>query len=84
MSTRGSFHRDKAGWGAKMATQVLIVPRLNMHGAIRPLPHTSSWRGALLFTISFVIHSRTKYVITPEYKAIVWATASIVKLAINK
>jgi hypothetical protein len=46
MSTGGSFHGDKAAW----AWHLHLVPRLTMRGAIPPLPHTSSWRGAELST----------------------------------
>jgi hypothetical protein len=31
----------------KLTTQIHVVPRLRMHGAILPLPHTSPWCGAV-------------------------------------
>jgi len=30
----------------KLTTHFHLVPRLRIHGAIPPLPNTSSWRGA--------------------------------------
>jgi hypothetical protein len=32
--------------GVKLTTHLHLVPRSRMHGAIPPLPNTSSWRGA--------------------------------------
>jgi len=31
--------------GVKLTTNLHLVPRLKMCGAIPPFPHTSSWRG---------------------------------------
>jgi hypothetical protein len=29
----------------KLTTHLYLVPKLTMHGAIHPFPHTFSWRG---------------------------------------
>jgi hypothetical protein len=38
MGTRGSFPGGKSGWGVKLTTQLLLVLRSKMRGAILPLP----------------------------------------------
>jgi hypothetical protein len=34
------------GWGMNLTTDLLIMPRLKMNGAVPPLPHTYAWRGS--------------------------------------
>jgi hypothetical protein len=46
MGTRGSFPGGKAVGGVKLTIHIRLVPRSRMHGAVSPLPITSSWRGA--------------------------------------
>jgi hypothetical protein len=47
MCARGSFPRKSSGRVVKLTTHLHLMPRLRMRGAVPPLPHTSSWRGAL-------------------------------------
>jgi hypothetical protein len=44
----GSFFTGKSAGGLKLATHIYLVPRVENGGAILPLPHMSSWRGAYL------------------------------------
>jgi len=39
MGTRGTFPGGKAGGGMKLTTQLLLIPRLRMRGAIPQLPY---------------------------------------------
>jgi hypothetical protein len=44
----GALSPGECDQGLKLTTHILPVPRLRMRGAIPPLPHTSSRRGAEL------------------------------------
>jgi len=48
MGTGGSYLSGKEAGDVKPTARLHLVPRLRMHGAIPPLPNTSSWHGALL------------------------------------
>jgi len=45
-----SCPKDTGGKVAWPGHEADHLPRLRMHGAIPPLPHTSSWHGAWLST----------------------------------
>jgi len=38
MDPGGCFPREYSGWGMKLTTHILLVPKLRMHGAVPPLP----------------------------------------------
>jgi hypothetical protein len=48
VGTGSSYSGDKAARGLKLAIQLDVVSKLRVHGAVPPLPHTSSWRDAEL------------------------------------
>jgi hypothetical protein len=47
IGTAGSFPAAKAAGGMKLTTQLHLVPRYRMHGAVPPLPYTS-WRSDII------------------------------------
>jgi hypothetical protein len=53
--TRGSFPRGKAAraWGVKLTTQLHLVLRSRMHGAIPPLPSTLGNKSSLHLFLLF-------------------------------
>jgi hypothetical protein len=55
MGTRGSFPGGKVAEARSLPLSSILVTRLRMRGAICPLPHTHSWRGALLSTGTMAI-----------------------------
>jgi len=46
ISLLSNSYRGWSGRGVNLTTHLHLVPRSRMHGAIPPLPNTSSWRGA--------------------------------------
>jgi hypothetical protein len=48
---------ELSGWGMKLTTQLQLVPMSRKRGAIPPLPHMYSWRGAEL------VKSRDKFAV---------------------
>jgi hypothetical protein len=43
---RVSYPKTENGRGVKLTAYIRVVRRIKIQGAVPPLPHTSSWRGA--------------------------------------
>jgi hypothetical protein len=52
---QGLFSFEYHGWSMKLTTYLYVVPRLRMHGALSPLPHTSKGHDAFKHRNNFSV-----------------------------
>jgi hypothetical protein len=65
----GLFCWVLSGQGLKLTMYLYLVPRLKMHVAVPPLPHTSSWCSAYLSTGTTLLYRifMYSYNVSPEF-----------------